>query len=263
MNDTSDPGRRLYKARRPDGEVAWVDHDELWRLQQGQAEELRRKQARRRRLALAALAGLLALAVVLVAYRLRPPAAAPSRSADAPAPAAGEPGAVATPAAADTRVVPPIPAAADAPVAAPTAAAADTPVAPPAAASAPPLPEAAADPPPSPEDRVAGFVTAWAAAWARQDVPAYLASYGAEFEPAEGLARPGWERLRRQRLLEPPSIRVEIEELEIVLGDAGRAEARFRQTYTSPGYSDVVRKTLELVEEGDGWRIIAERAAAP
>ena len=80
-NDTQDKGPRLYKARGPDGEVAWVDHDELWRLQHSQAERLRQDRARRGRLVLLALAGLVALALVLVILRLR--------SGDESLPAAG------------------------------------------------------------------------------------------------------------------------------------------------------------------------------
>ena len=103
----------------------------------------------------------------------------------------------------------------------------------------------------------------WADAWARQDVAAYLASYAAGFEPAAGLTRPDWERLRRRRLLDPASIRVEIEGLEVVVRAEGRAEASFLQTYVSPDYSDVVRKSLLLVEETGEWRIVAERSEAP
>ena len=101
---------------------------------------------------------------------------------------------------------------------------------------------------------------AWADAWVRRDVPAYLASYAAGFEPPDGLSRPDWVSLRRRRLLDRAFIRLEIEELEIELRDAGGAEARFRQSYSSPSYSDVVRKTLELVEDGGEWLIVAERS---
>jgi hypothetical protein len=42
-----------------------------------------------------------------------------------------------------------------------------------------------------------------------------------------------------------------------------RAEARFLQRYSSPSYSDVVRKSLQLIEDGDDWRIVTERAETP
>lgn len=223
MDRASDQGRRLYKARRPDGELAWVDHDELWRLQQGQAEALRRAQRRRRRRVMVAVAGLVAVALALLLWRLG------SEVGPAPPPAAEAAGAD------------PLPAA--------------------TTAEEPPAPAAAVPPPP--EARVEAAVERWAEAWARRDVAAYLASYAADFQPAEGLSRPGWERWRRERLLAPASIRLEIEELEVAVGERGRAEARFLQTYVSPDYSDVVRKTLRLVEEEGEWRIAGERAEAP
>ena len=66
-------GGRLYKARGADGEVAWVDHEELWRLQQAQADEARRQQLRRRRQLLLGLLGLVVVALVLVFLRLGDP----------------------------------------------------------------------------------------------------------------------------------------------------------------------------------------------
>jgi hypothetical protein len=245
MSQTPEQGRRLYKARRPDGEVAWVDHDELWRLQQSQAEELRRDQARRRRRALLALAGLAALVLALFAYRLW------RGAGSAPPPVA----AVGKPAAATTGAGSPATqggAAVEAGGALPAASAGES-----------PAPVAAPPPPPEAGAQAAAAVRRWADAWASQDVAAYLASYAAGFEPAQGLTRSGWERLRRQRLLGPTSIRVEIEELEVIVRDEGRAEARFLQTYVSPDYSDVVRKSLLLVEQAGEWRITAERAEAP
>ncbi len=67
----------------------------------------------------------------------------------------------------------------------------------------------------------------------------------------------------RRRLLDRASIRLEIEQLEIELRDGVRAEASFRQAYSSPSYSDVVRETLELIEDGGEWLIVDERAEAP
>lgn len=220
-------GRRLYKARGPDGEEAWVDHDGLWRLQQRQVEEARRGQARRRRLLLAGLFALVGIALVLGLWLGRP-------GGPAAAPAAGPPSAAAIPA--DPSTPSPAPAAGDVPRAA------SKPVAPP------------------PEQRVRDAIRAWAEAWRSQDVAAYLASYAASFEPADGLSREAWERLRRQRLEEPESIRLEIEDLEVAPLEDGRARATFRQLYASPTYSDLVRKTLDLVEEDGGWRIAGERA---
>ncbi len=227
MTGDREEGGRLYKARGPDGEVAWVDHEELWRLQQSQVEGVRREHARRRRLMLLALAGLVVVALVLVFFRLW---------------SGAESGVVAEP---------PAPIEADAETV--------------TAGPEPPAIAETADPsaPTAATERIAAVVAAWAGAWSRQDVPAYLGSYAAEFRPVGGLSRSSWESLRRQRLLEPASIRVEIERLRITPLEEGRVEARFVQRYSSPRYSDVVIKRLVLVEETGEWRIAAERAEAP
>ena len=235
MDERREDGRRLYKARGPDGQVAWVDHDELWRLQQEQAERVRQERARRRRLLLSTLAALVAVALLLVFFRLRMAGAPPTTEVVASAPAAAE-------------AEPPAPSG------------------PPAveepAAEAVPEPSDTV-PAPSPSEQVASAVRSWAAAWERRDVAAYLSAYGDDFEPADGSSRSSWRALRRRRLTTPGWIRVEIEGLEIVRRGDGLAEARFLQSYTSPDYADVVRKTLELVEEEGQWRILAERAETP
>lgn len=230
MHKTDDKGRRLYKGRGPDGEVAWVDHDELWRLQQSQAKELRRGHARRHRLLVLALTGLAVVALAAAIFWWRSAAAPKLEGTGVPVAVAAEPEGGPVSEAVDPE---------RAPI------------------------ETAADREPSPSDRVAAAVTTWAEAWARQDVPAYLAGYATGFEPDRGLSRSDWESLRRRRLLGPASIEVEIEGLEITFGEQGRAEARFVQRYNSPTYSDVVRKRLQLVQEAGEWRIAAESSAPP
>jgi hypothetical protein len=233
MNDTGDGGGRLYKARGPDGEVTWVDHEGLWRLQQSQTERLRQDHSRRRRRAILVLGALALVTVLLLAVLwLRSPAGSlPSaESTGSPTAAAGRTTEAGVRQAADSEQ----------------------------AAAAP---EDFAVAAPSTAERVSGVVSAWSTAWADQEVDAYLERYSDAFRPADRLSRSSWEDLRRQRLLAPSSIRLEIEELEILVPEPGRAEARFLQRYTSPSYSDVVRKTLELVEEEEGeWRIVAESA---
>lgn len=230
-------GRRLYKARGADGQIAWVDHDELWRLQQSQTESVRLERARRRRLVLLALAGLVALALVLAFFRWRlgiePPQAGSAASVVATDPPAADAAAEALGATADGVAPPSLEAVAEVQPAAPAT------------------------------EQIAGAVRSWADAWERQDLPAYLASYSDRFTPAEDMSRSSWQELRRQRLRAPASIRVEIEQLEVAPGEDGRVEARFLQSYSSPSYSDVVRKSLELVEEDGDWRIVAERAETP
>ncbi len=59
----------------------------------------------------------------------------------------------------------------------------------------------------------------------------------------------------------PGRIEVEVSGFEAETLDAGRARLSFDQSYSSTsGYSDVVRKTLELVREDGAWRILEERS---
>ncbi len=119
---------------------------------------------------------------------------------------------------------------------------------------------AAAEPDPEPEpapEAVDSAVRAWAEAWTRQDVDAYLAAYVDGYAPA-GQSGAAWRANRRQRISAPASIRVEIDALEVRVTEPGQARARFRQTYRSDAYQDVVVKTLTLRSGPGGWKIVSE-----
>jgi TPR repeat protein len=108
--------------------------------------------------------------------------------------------------------------------------------------------------------RAEAFVRAWADAWSRQAVDDYLAHYSEDFQPADGSSRAAWEALRRQRLTRPSFIEVKVTDMEFESLDANRAKATFRQAYRADRYRDVVVKTLELVRDGDRWRIVGEQS---
>ena len=48
----------------------------------------------------------------------------------------------------------------------------------------------------------------WKDAWSAQDVDAYLACYGQEFLPENGLSREAWAHQRQARLTGPKTIQV-------------------------------------------------------
>lgn len=128
-----------------------------------------------------------------------------------------------------------------------------------------PLTVAQATPSAAPSDRSAAIrlaTTEWARAWAAKDVERYLSSYAPEFKPPEGQSRRAWEKLRRTRVSAPRSIEVSITDLEVVQRNENRAAATFRQDYRSDGYEDSVRKTLELVRDGERWLIAEERVVS-
>lgn len=129
------------------------------------------------------------------------------------------------------------------------------------AATAPkPAPAAKPAPKAAPAgDDVLEAVNAWAQAWSRKDVDAYLAFYAKDFNTPKGEARADWEKQRRQRILAPKSIAVSIEAAR-VSRDGDAAKVTFRQDYKSDAFSTRSAKTLVMVRSEDGrWRIRQER----
>jgi tetratricopeptide (TPR) repeat protein len=161
-------------------------------------------------------------------------------------------------AAAETKPAPAKPAAAKAAAAkaapakaAPAKAAAQKPAAPQASASKP----AAAE-----QEEVVAALKAWAQAWSRKDVDAYLAFYAKDFRTPRGEARGDWENARRQRLQAPKSISVTVEEPKVTRRDDARASVTFRQDYKSDFLSSRSTKTLVMVKsEGGRWLIQQEQ----
>lgn len=122
----------------------------------------------------------------------------------------------------------------------------------PAAAPAAPV---AVDPAPA----VEVAVKAWADAWSRRDMPAYVAAYTTDFTGSRA-SRKAWEADRRARIATRKHIQVDLAALQIsVTGD--RAVARFRQTYASDVVRSVDDKQLELARDASGrWLIRSEVA---
>jgi len=129
--------------------------------------------------------------------------------------------------------------------------------------SAPSTPSADRDQPgpvPAASERrsVMQAVRAWAQAWARQDVEAYLNFYAEDFDPGDGLTRAQWRAMRKARLGEPDDIHIAIEDPTVRGVGDNRLRVEFMQKYRSPGYSDAVTKRLLMQRSNDGWRILRE-----
>lgn len=99
----------------------------------------------------------------------------------------------------------------------------------------------------------------WKNAWMSRDLGRYLAAYAGDFEPASG-TRQNWECQRRTRISSQDNIQIELQDMEVVVTDNRHATVRFRQTYRSRQYSDVTRKTLELIQTDKHWLILREKA---
>lgn len=123
-----------------------------------------------------------------------------------------------------------------------------------AVASAAPPPTASND---QGGDAVAAAVAAWAAAWSRQDVGAYVDHYAANFAD-DGMSHAAWEKQRRERLTAPKHISVELSDLKVLMQGADKAQASFNQHYVSDTYHDKVHKVLELRDIGGQWKIVQE-----
>ncbi len=111
---------------------------------------------------------------------------------------------------------------------------------------------------PTPTTGVESTVHAWAAAWGRQDVAAYLAHYSDNFKPASAAPLEQWKADRDTRIKAPKSILIELMKLEIKV-DGDSATATFKQHYKSDRLNEWTRKTLQLRRETDAWRIVDER----
>lgn len=185
------------------------------------------------------------------------PAAQPAPVAAKPAPApatatvvAATQGAAAV--AAQPAKAPPAPVAAPAPAPAATPAPAPTPV-----AAAPAAPKPASN---AASDDVAKAINAWADAWSRKDMRAYLGAYASDFDTPKGMSRKAWEQEREQRIAgKGGKISVSVDNPQITI-NGDKATAKFRQHYKATGLSSTTSKTLILVRSGSKWLIREENA---
>jgi hypothetical protein len=102
-------------------------------------------------------------------------------------------------------------------------------------------------------------VEAWASAWSKKDVRAYLSHYAKDFKTPGGESRADWEAERTRRIGKPGPIQVGLEGLRITPEGADRATARFRQHYKSAGLKTASAKVLSLVRHDGRWLISQEK----
>ncbi len=184
------------------------------------------------------------------------PAAAAPAPATAPAPAAPVTAKPAAPATATVVAATQGAAAVAAQPAKPAPAAAPTPTPAPVAAAPTPVKEATN---PASED-VVRAVKAWADAWSRKDMKAYLGAYASDFDTPKGMSRKAWEQEREQRIAgKGGKIAVTVDN-PVVTINGDKATAKFRQHYKATGLSSTTSKTLVLVRSGSKWLIKEENA---
>ena len=106
------------------------------------------------------------------------------------------------------------------------------------------------------------FVASWVEAWKQKTIEAYLSHYSKNYSTPGGMSRGAWEKQRDQRLDRPQYIKIDIREMQKQKLDDSRAQVAFIQEYQSDIYSDKVLKTLELMWESGGWKIVKETSSA-
>lgn len=109
------------------------------------------------------------------------------------------------------------------------------------------------------EREILNTVHAWAKAWSAQDMKAYLAHYGNDFQPPKGQSRAAWAEERRARIVGKGRITVRIESASVSVKD-NTATVKFRQIYDSDRLKADSRKTLVLTRQGGKWQIKQEHA---
>lgn len=108
-------------------------------------------------------------------------------------------------------------------------------------------------------DELLKTVQAWANAWAKKDVPGYLAHYAKDFKTPKGEARGEWETARKQRINAPKNIEIGIESPRVSISDDSAASVSFRQIYRSDVIKTSGTKTLVMVKSNGKWLIREER----
>ncbi len=111
-------------------------------------------------------------------------------------------------------------------------------------------------------DEVLKAVEAWAEAWSKKDVDAYLAFYASDFKPPKGESRTQWEEARKQRIAAPRRIQVRIEAPKVTAAGDNSATVSFRQHYRSDHLDTNSRKTLVMVRAEGKWKIVQERVGS-
>jgi hypothetical protein len=103
---------------------------------------------------------------------------------------------------------------------------------------------------------------AWLAAWEAKNVAAYLAAYAPDFVPADGSSREAWAAARQRAVSGAQAIRIVTSNEAFTFPGASQSQAtsRFRQSYRSSNYADVVEKTIEWAHVGGRWLIRREIA---
>lgn len=102
------------------------------------------------------------------------------------------------------------------------------------------------------------LLSAWANAWSNRDTDRYFALYAKDFVPYHLPSRADFVARRGSAISTARSIEIKVEPVAVIVRGE-RATIRFWQVYQSPRFKSRIQKALELVRDGDGWKIHRER----
>ena len=107
------------------------------------------------------------------------------------------------------------------------------------------------------KEELASVVVAWAEAWARKDINAYLKFYSDKFQP-EGMKRQTWAAQRKQKIVgQAGKISLSLEKMTVNVYPT-KSRVGFIQHYSNGKYSDAVVKVLNFERENNYWLIVKE-----
>jgi len=98
----------------------------------------------------------------------------------------------------------------------------------------------------------------WAQAWSSKDFGSYTSFYTPQYR-AKFKSHQQWLASRRDRILRPGEIKIDVSDIQIKWRSENRAIIDFRQAFDSPRYSDRVMKRLRFSRVGTTWKITEER----
>ena len=98
----------------------------------------------------------------------------------------------------------------------------------------------------------------WAQAWSGKEFADYTGFYSPQYR-AKFDSHDQWVKHRRQRIMRPGSIRIEVSNIQIKWRSDNRAIIDFTQAFDSTRYSDRVVKRLGFNRVDSEWKITEER----
>lgn len=105
---------------------------------------------------------------------------------------------------------------------------------------------------------ITALVNQWARAWQERDVATYISSYTAQFSNVASGRHRDWVAHRRERIMAPQFIRVNLNAIDVQPLSADAALVNFSQHYQSDQMSDTVTKQLVVIRENQRWKISQE-----